>query len=134
MPKKLMTHEEHLNVKYYTRPDSYPGYAGIPLGGLGTGSIELCADGSLRQWQIFNNLGNNQTIGFWEHWPSFDLAGAFLAVRVECPDHRVVAKVLEKNPVFNLPGIKKVGFSGQYPCCYLHYGQLGIPSHQVKVK
>ncbi|MBX5450894.1 GH116 family glycosyl hydrolase [Thermogemmatispora sp.] len=29
--------------------------SGIPLGGLGTGSIEIRADGALHEWQIFNN-------------------------------------------------------------------------------
>ncbi|MEM2740015.1 MAG: GH116 family glycosyl-hydrolase, partial [Candidatus Bathyarchaeia archaeon] len=32
-----------------------PTYSGIPLGGLGTGSIEVRADGRLYEWQIFNN-------------------------------------------------------------------------------
>ncbi|MCS7113469.1 MAG: GH116 family glycosyl-hydrolase [Candidatus Bathyarchaeota archaeon] len=32
-----------------------PAYSGIPLGGLGTGSIEVRMDGRFYEWQIFNN-------------------------------------------------------------------------------
>src|SRR5438876_7923187 len=28
----------------------------MPLGGIGTGSVALCGDGSLRQWQLCNNV------------------------------------------------------------------------------
>ncbi|MBS7641991.1 MAG: GH116 family glycosyl hydrolase [Candidatus Bathyarchaeia archaeon] len=34
---------------------STPAYSGIPLGGLGTGSVEIRADGRFYEWQIFNN-------------------------------------------------------------------------------
>ena len=30
----------------------------MPLGGLGTGSVALCGDGGLRQWQIFNQVNH----------------------------------------------------------------------------
>ena len=29
--------------------------SGVPLGGLGTGSVELRRDGYLHEWQIINN-------------------------------------------------------------------------------
>ena len=34
----------------------------MPLGGLGTGSIALCGDGSLRQWQIHNQVNHTACI------------------------------------------------------------------------
>ncbi len=30
-------------------------HSGIPLGGLGTGSVELRSDGYFHEWQIMNN-------------------------------------------------------------------------------
>jgi non-lysosomal glucosylceramidase len=30
----------------------------LPLGGIGTGNVAICADGSLRQWQL-HNIGNH---------------------------------------------------------------------------
>ncbi|MFH1708658.1 MAG: GH116 family glycosyl hydrolase [Planctomycetota bacterium] len=40
--------------------------SGIPLGGLGTGSVELRADGGLYEWRIFNNHP-------WGHGPATDV-------------------------------------------------------------
>ena len=30
----------------------------MPLGGIGTGTIAICGDGSLRQWQIHNQVNH----------------------------------------------------------------------------
>src|SRR5512137_1175927 len=105
MPRRTLTGEERLDVRYFTRPDPSPDLAAVPLGGLGTGSLELHSDGSFREWQIFNNWGNNESTGVWEHWPSYDLPGAFLAVRAAGTRFPPVARVLERNPLFGLPGI-----------------------------
>src|SRR2546423_11700435 len=34
------------------------GHLVMPLGGLGTGNLAICADGGLRQWQL-HNIGNH---------------------------------------------------------------------------
>jgi len=34
---------------------SYCTASGVPLGGIGTGSVELRADGRFYEWHIFNN-------------------------------------------------------------------------------
>lgn len=50
----------------------------IPLGGLGYGTVELRADGSLRDWNIFNNRiplhwFPKLTIRFMSEWCAADL-------------------------------------------------------------
>ncbi|SDU77985.1 GH116 family glycosyl-hydrolase [Jiangella alkaliphila] len=45
-------------------------HVAMPLGGIGTGTVALGADGGLRQWQL-HNLGNHRG----------DLPGSFLALR-----------------------------------------------------
>ena len=33
-------------------------HVAMPIGGIGTGTVALCSDGSLRQWQL-HNIGNH---------------------------------------------------------------------------
>jgi uncharacterized protein (DUF608 family) len=47
------------------------GHLAMPLGGIGTGNLAICADGGLRQWQL-HNIGNH--LGA--------LPGSFFALRV----------------------------------------------------
>lgn len=42
----------------------------LPLGGVGAGHVSICGDGSLRQWQIFNNVNH---VGY--------LPNSFFAIR-----------------------------------------------------
>jgi non-lysosomal glucosylceramidase len=35
------------------------GHLAMPLGGIGTGNLAICADGGLRQWQL-RNIGNHE--------------------------------------------------------------------------
>jgi len=46
-------------------------HVAMPLGGIGTGNVSICADGALRQWQL-HNIGNHRG----------DLPYSFLALRV----------------------------------------------------
>ncbi len=68
----------------------------MPLGGIGCGSVAICGDGGLRQWQIFNNICHDA------HVPH-----SFFAVRVQT-DGDPVARVLMSNAryddVFRLDG------------------------------
>jgi hypothetical protein len=127
MPRRTLTGEERLDVRYFTRPDASPDLAAVPLGGLGTGSLELHSDGSFREWQIFNNWGNNESTGVWEHWPSYDLPGAFLAVRAAGDRFPPVARVLERNPLFGLPGVAGIALRGRFPVAELDYHDASLP-------
>lgn len=46
------------------------GHLAMPLGGIGTGNLAICADGGLRQWQL-HNIGNHAGA----------LPGSFFAIR-----------------------------------------------------
>ncbi|GAA1489682.1 GH116 family glycosyl-hydrolase [Brachybacterium sacelli] len=50
-------------------------HAAMPLGGIGTGNVAICADGALRQWQL-HNIGNHRG----------DLPNSFFALRVQRPE------------------------------------------------
>lgn len=128
MPRRTLRGEEPLDVGYCTRPDDSPAVAGLPLGGLGTGSFELHPDGSFREWQIFNNWGNNPVIHIWEHWPSFDLPGAFFAIRVSHAGAEPVARILEQHPLFGFPGIQRINYQGEFPVCSLRYSDPELPA------
>ena len=68
-------------------------YGGVPLGGLGTGSVELRADGSFAQWQIFNNWGNKEKLLIWEHYPSFNLPDNFFVIHYEDKDQKTTRRM-----------------------------------------
>ena len=93
--------------------------AGVPLGGLGTGSVELRGDGSLREWQIFNNWGE-----------PLELPNAFLAVWARAEGGRGRACVLELAPRHNVPGVDRVDYRGEFPFAFLRYD---IPGYPVRV-
>lgn len=74
----------------------YTGKSGVavamPVGGVGTGSIAICGDGSLRQWQIFNVVNHNAYIPH-----------SFFGIRCENPESQtaVVRCLLQKhNPAY----------------------------------
>jgi hypothetical protein len=55
----------------------------MPLGGIGCGSVAICGDGGLRQWQIFNNIYHNAQVPH-----------SFFAVRAQVGGAQPVARVL----------------------------------------
>lgn len=61
----------------------------MPLGGIGTGNVSICSDGSLRQWQL-HNVGNHAGA----------LPNTFFALRATRiePPHDVV-KILQADPI-----------------------------------
>jgi uncharacterized protein (DUF608 family) len=108
----------------------------MPLGGVGTGNLAICGDGSLRQWQIHNKVNH---VGFLPH--------SFFAVRW-VQDHRPVAKLLQTDEFWSeervapptisdhyvppemirtlgdLPMVSSTKFWGCYPVAELSY-ELG---------
>ena len=115
----------------------------MPLGGIGTGSIALCGDGSLRQWQIHNQVNHLACI-----------PGSFFAVwtRRASPPGRAVARVLQSAALYEtegppppptsndhvvptahrqllkqLPGVQSTAFIGEYPIAELSYHDEELP-------
>lgn len=104
-----------------TRSERWPNVcqfaSGVPLGGIGAGCVEIRADGSFRQWEIFNNWGGQLTTRFCSYPPSYDLLNAFAAIGVGDK-----AFVLESKPVTGgLPGVTAVDYDGKFPFANLKY-------------
>ena len=100
----------------FNRYRSPGGYGGVPLGGLGAGSVEIRPDGSLRKWEIFNNWGGELNTRIWKYAPPHDLLNVFAALKLAGR-----AFVLETGPPGGLPGLKAVGYHGRFPFADLTY-------------
>lgn len=106
-----------------TRTDECEFVGGVPLGGIGTGTFEVRGDGSLRQWQIFNNWGNTPSARLFKYAPSYDLLNAFAAVKIDGK-----AYMLEKHSPLGLPSAANVAYEGWFPFARLQYGlEPGTP-------
>ncbi len=103
-------------LEHATRTDASEFVGGVPLGGVGTGTVELRGDGSFREWQIFNNWGNTPEVALFKHAPPFDLLNAFAAVRINDQ-----AYVLETHPPQGLPGVAAIKYDGWFPFANLDY-------------
>ena len=112
-----------------------PHVGGIPLGGLGTGSIEIRPDGSFRDWQIFN-------LGAWapyqpepcarrELFPSH--AGLSFYLRAEQSGPPLVRRLSlcpEEQELYSLAWLRSVDtieFDGRYPVARLRYVDANLP-------
>jgi non-lysosomal glucosylceramidase len=110
---------QHSSLPRPTRTDHCEFVGGVPLGGIGTGTFEVRGDGSFREWQIFNNWGNAETLGGHGEGPSYDLLNAFAAIKVDGK-----ACMLETHPPRHLPGIASISYDGWFPFARLKY-ELG---------
>ncbi len=79
----------------------------VPLGGLGTGTLELRADGSLADWQIFNNSpGDGDNV---------QVQDAFFAIRTSRAGFDPHAYTIRTTPPTKLPAIEGLRYSGAFP-------------------
>lgn len=115
----------------------------MPLGGIGTGSIALCGDGSLRQWQIHNQVNHIACVpnSFFSVW-----------TRRASPPAEPVARVLQTSLLYDtvgitppptandhlvppahrsllkkLPGVQSTEFGGEYPLAQIAYHDAALP-------
>ena len=113
----------------------------MPLGGIGTGSIAICGDGGLRQWQLFNRVNHDA------HVPH-----TFFAVWARAPWQAAVARVLQCDALYAdsdfvgpvtstdhvvpeeskrllevLPGVAEIEFIGEYPIAQVKYRDPALP-------
>lgn len=88
----------------------------FPLGGIGTGTIWLHGSGRLVNWQIFNNIQKNSLVD-----------DSFFAVRVQQEGRTAIVRVLQREPLGPVQGIRDITFTGQYPVAHLSFSDPGLP-------
>ena len=112
--------------------------SGIPLGGLGTGSIEIRSDGALHEWQIFNN----------PPWSGGVLPGApvppspvrpgdsLFAIKTRLGNAPPVVRILrQRDPTeamytYILPyvgNVQEIRYTGEFPFAVLEFGDPTLP-------
>ena len=121
--------------------DFYLNCVAFPLGGIGTGNISLAGDGSLRQWQIVNNvnhLGYVPSSFFFIQTrlaESDNWATKILEKNLKLPEHFEPAEAVNDHII---PGdvkarhgiyecIQDLEFKGEYPFAKISYEDNEIP-------
>ena len=115
----------------------------MPLGGIGTGTIALGGDGSLRQWQIHNQVNHMACVphSFFAVWsrqvrPSSDPVARVLQSAAmydtegpEAPptssDH--IVPIPHRRLLSKLPGVEQTEFTGGYPIGEVGYIDDALP-------
>jgi uncharacterized protein (DUF608 family) len=112
----------------------------MPLGGLGTGTIALAGDGSLRQWQIANQVNHAACVphSFFAVWARqgpkpvarvlqsaalYDHEG--LTPPPTSSDHLVPPA--HRHLLARLPGVAATEFIGSYPIAEISYSDKALP-------
>ena len=89
--------------------------SGVPLGGIGAGSLQVMTDGRIGCATINNNWA----------FPTGDLPGCFAAVHVG--GARAVSRILALNSAYGLPAVRGLDFDGLYPVANLAYTDPALP-------
>lgn len=92
----------------------------VPLGGLGAGTLELRVDGSIKDWNIFNNspAGGKK----------INLNNAFFAIRFASNDNKSYKNfILRTQPPESLSAIKQISYSGAFPVSKLRFSDPNLP-------
>jgi len=89
---------------------------GVPLGGLGTGSLELGIDGSLSHSQLQNNWTGSALKQLEQLSPA-----SFFAVAVSRPDGANQLRLLQGASPLVLPTVKDLTYDGHFPFADLDY-------------
>lgn len=94
----------------------------VPLGGLGTGSFELRADGTIHEWTL-----ENQSPGGSAKLNKGALNLAVFGVRVsEVNKDKSKAALLRIHAPHGYPGVDRLSYSGSYPVSKLTPGEQNI--------
>ena len=91
---------------------------GVPMGGIGTGKVEIDKDGVLTAITINNNFDV----------PIFKTEGSFFALRWEDKNGKQ-GKILQKANYnkYNFPCIENIDFTGLFPTANLKYSDKNLP-------
>jgi non-lysosomal glucosylceramidase len=88
---------------------------GMPVGGIGTGSIWLDGHGRLSIWQIFNNLSEPR------------VPDSFFAVRTRAGSGPAVTRVLQTVAEASLQPMASLSYEGGYPIARLTFQDPALP-------
>ncbi len=88
---------------------------GMPLGGIGSGSIWLNGQGQLGVWQIFNNLSEPR------------VPDSFLAVAAKAASGPAVTRVLQTQGEGSLRPVASIDYEGGYPIARLTFHDAALP-------
>jgi non-lysosomal glucosylceramidase len=91
----------------------------VPLGGLGSGTLELRADGSLCDWNIFNNSP--------AYGAKVQLDDALFGIRTAGSGQPAYVSTLRTQPPQGLPAIQQIQYSGDFPVSRLRFSDPKLP-------
>lgn len=97
---------------------------GMPCGGIGSGQLYLCGDGTLGDWQIFNNARS-----YWVGETHSTYTHEGIAKPVE-QGFTVVTQKADGSRGFaslNREGFRDIAFKGEYPIATVSYAGADIP-------
>ena len=116
---KQLKSREWSEIKDRLQPPPSGIRSSVPLGGLGTGTIEMRADGRLANWLIFNNSpGDGNKI---------HLDDAFFGIWAQEAGKKAHATLLRSAPLNDLPSVEQIGYTGAFPVSRLRFSDTRIP-------
>lgn len=86
---------------------------GIPLGGIGAGTVEIRQDGLFREWQIFGNWRMDEM--------KLDIENAFFAVHVKPANDAPTTRILATESRAGLVPVDHIIYCGEFPNANLKY-------------
>ncbi|MCC6123875.1 MAG: glucosylceramidase [Pirellulales bacterium] len=87
----------------------------IPIGGLGTGSIQMDGQGRRAAWQL------------WRNFTDFPLPHSFFAVRARAGDGAPIVRVLQTVPEGPFRSMQSLAFRGEYPLGWYSFEDPALP-------
>lgn len=110
--------------------------SGIPLGGIGAGSVEIRPDGYFHDWLIFNMGGLSPQQPDHEQGPAPDMGNGGLRFFVRCqqagktPQLRRLGIREDENDLYSLgyaKPVEAIEFDGKFPFATLEYVDSSLP-------